>query len=258
MRELLVTEFADRYPNQVSHGQRQRAAIARAIALKPGYLLLDEITSALDVEHVEIVLDYLQRLRGEGVAIVLVTHLIGFARDAADQVIFMEHGHIEEFGPASILAEPQTARLADFLSLVARKAQLDGFLQSAYVAQAVKSYANAGNALPNDASHPLLRLAGAKGTTADSDSMTLRGYRLSKTELAFVARAVLVKIRNGFDSLPSEDDANRLDRLPFIDHLRSEVMEADIPLICSLFDKSRRELSGLLISLVQNHRRHPM
>ncbi len=258
MRDLLVTEFADRYPNQVSQGQRQRAAIARAIALKPAYLLLDEITSALDVEHVGIVLDYLQRLRDEGVAIVLITHLIGFARDAADQVVFMEHGRIEEFGTASILAEPQTARLADFLSLVARKAQLDGFLQSAYVAEAVESYANGGNALPNDASLPLLRLAGANGASADSDSMTSRGFRLSETDLTFAARAVMTKIRNGSDSLPSENDANRIDRLPFIDHLRREVTEADIPLICSLFDESRQELSGLLVSLVRNHRRHRM
>lgn len=258
MHELLVTEFADRYPNQVSHGQRQRAAIARAIALKPAYLLLDEITSALDVEHVGIVLDYLQRLRGEGVAIVLVTHLIGFARDAADQVIFMEHGRIEEFGTASILAEPQTARLADFLSLVARKAQLDGFLHSTYVAQAVKAYANAGNSLPNDASLPLLRLAGAYGMADDSDSMTPRGFRLSENDLAFAARAVMAKIRNGSDPVLSEDDANRLDRLPFIDHLRREVTEVDIPFICSLFDRSRREFSGLLVSLVRNHRRHQM
>ncbi len=257
MRELLVTEFADRYPNQVSHGQRQRAAIARAIALKPAYLLLDEITSALDVEHVGIVLDYLQRLRDEGVAIVLITHLIGFARDAADQIVFMEHGRIEEFGTASILSEPQTARLADFLSLVARRAQIDGFLQSAYVAQAVKSYANAGNALPDDASLPLLRLSGANGAAEDSNS-TPRGFRPSETDLAFAARAVMTKIRSGSDCLPSEDDANRLDRVPFIDHLRKEVTKADIPLICSLFNESRQELAGLLVSLVQDHRRHQM
>jgi ABC-type polar amino acid transport system ATPase subunit len=258
MRDLLVTEFADRYPNQVSQGQRQRAAIARAIALKPTYLLLDEITSALDVEHVGIVLDYLQRLRDEGVAIVLITHLIGFARDAADQVIFMEHGRIEEFGTASILAEPQTVRLADFLSLVARKAQLDGFLQSAYVAEAVEAYANAGNALPKDASLPLLRLAGVNGTSGDFDSMTSRGFRLSESDLTFAARAVMAKIRSGTEFLPSENDANRIDRLPFIDHLRKEVAEADIPLICSFFDKSRRELSGLLVSLVRWHREDRM
>jgi ABC-type polar amino acid transport system ATPase subunit len=130
MRDLFVTEFADRYPNQVSHGQRQRAAIARAIALRPDYLLLDEITSALDVEHVGLVLRFLKRLRDEGVAIVLVTHLIGFAKGAADQVIFMENGAIVESGAASILSKPKTARLTDFLSLVEGEVRPPGLLVS--------------------------------------------------------------------------------------------------------------------------------
>ena len=117
---------------------------------------------------------------------------------------------------------------------------------------------NAGNALPDDASLPLLRLAGANGASPDSDSMTSRGFRLSETDFTFAARAVMARIRNGSDSLPSENDANRIDRLPFIDHLRRQVTEGDIPLICSLFDKSRQELSGLLVSLVRNHRQHHM
>ena len=258
MRDLLVTEFANRYPNQVSHGQRQRAAIARAIALKPSYLLLDEITSALDVEHVGIVLDYLQRLRDEGVAIVLITHLIDFARDAADQVIFMENGRIIESGTSSILSEPQTSRLADFLSLVDRKAQIDGFLCSDYVARAVSLYVDVGNPLPNDVSTLLLRLARLNEPTDEVDSAGFRRFGLSKTDLDFIARSVIAMIRRGSDHFPSEMDANRLDRIPLIEYLRLHVAESDVNLICSSFSESRVELSGLFVSLVRNHRRNPM
>lgn len=113
-----IEEFADRYPNQVSLGQRQRAAIARALALEPKYLLLDEITSALDVEHVSKLLGHLKTLRARGTGILLITHLIGFAKRTADQIIFMEHGAVVEAGGGDILTSPGSRRLSQFLSLV--------------------------------------------------------------------------------------------------------------------------------------------
>jgi|SRR5215213_2060299 len=113
-----MEEFIDRFPNEVSLGQRQRVAIARALALEPKYLLLDEITSALDVEHVGRLLNHLKVLRDRGTGILLVTHLIGFAKRAADQVLFMEKGKIVETGGPEVLSSPQSKRLAAFLSLV--------------------------------------------------------------------------------------------------------------------------------------------
>lgn len=110
--------LADRYPNQVSLGQRQRAAIARALALQPKYLLLDEVTSALDVEHVSKLLNHLKILRNRGTGILLITHLIGFAKRAADQILFMESGSIVEAGGPELLSAPKSSRLRQFLSLV--------------------------------------------------------------------------------------------------------------------------------------------
>jgi len=254
MRELLVTEFADRYPNQVSHGQRQRAAIARAIALKPAYLLLDEITSALDVEHVGVVLDYLQRLRDDGVAIVLITHLIGFARDAASQVLFMEHGCIQEAGTAWILSQPKTKRLEDFLSLVVRKEKSNGFLPAHYVTQAVSTYVSEGHPLPESSS---LSTQEAENETQPS---ALKPSQLSDSELEFVAASVMAMIRKGAQFFPKEDEAKMLDQTPLIDHLRRAVLETDLPLLFESTDvskASKQELSSLFISLLgkKEHRK---
>lgn len=111
--------FIERYPNEASLGQRQRIALARALMLEPRYLLLDEITSALDVEQIARILDYLKKLRGKNIGIFLITHLLGFARHAADQVLFMADGQIAESGPAEILKAPKTERLYRFLSVIA-------------------------------------------------------------------------------------------------------------------------------------------
>jgi ABC-type polar amino acid transport system ATPase subunit len=114
-----MKEFIDRFPNEASLGQRQRVALARALMLGPRYLLLDEITSALDVEQITGILGYLKRLRGKDIGIFLITHLLGFARHAADQVLFMDEGRIVESGGPDILKNPQTERLARFLSVIA-------------------------------------------------------------------------------------------------------------------------------------------
>jgi ABC-type polar amino acid transport system ATPase subunit len=114
-----MKEFIDHYPNEASLGQRQRVALARALMLKPRYLLLDEITSALDVEQIAKILSYLKSLRGKNIGIFIITHLLGFARHAADQVLFMADGQIVEHGGPGVLKNPQSERLGQFLSVIA-------------------------------------------------------------------------------------------------------------------------------------------
>ncbi len=111
-------DFIDRHPNEASLGQRQRVALARALILKPKYLLLDEITSALDVEQSARILSRLQKLRGMRTGLLLITHALGFARRAADKIVFMDGGAVVEQGGPDILDKPETARLSAFLSLV--------------------------------------------------------------------------------------------------------------------------------------------
>lgn len=110
--------FIDRYPNETSLGQRQRAALARALVLNPSYILMDEITSALDVEQVSIILKHLQLLRDEGIGILVVTHLIGFARRASDQVVVIDEGKVLEIGGREVLASPKNKRVQQFLSVI--------------------------------------------------------------------------------------------------------------------------------------------
>ncbi len=114
-----MKDFIDNYPNEASLGQRQRIALARALILEPRYLLLDEITSALDVEQIAKILAYLKTLRGKNIGIFIITHLLGFARHTADQVLFMDGGEIAEQGGPEILKAPQTERLGRFLSVIA-------------------------------------------------------------------------------------------------------------------------------------------
>ncbi|BBH68985.1 glutamate ABC transporter ATP-binding protein [Actinoplanes sp. OR16] len=122
-RELLtrvgLSDKADAYPRQLSGGQQQRVAIARALALDPQLILFDEPTSALDPELVGEVLDVLRDLAATGTTMIVVTHEIGFAREAADNVIFMDEGQIVEQGPpAQVLDNPQHDRTRAFLSKV--------------------------------------------------------------------------------------------------------------------------------------------
>ncbi|MFE7973265.1 amino acid ABC transporter ATP-binding protein [Streptomyces shenzhenensis] len=110
---------ADAYPKRLSGGQQQRVAIARALALEPKLLLFDEPTSALDPELVGEVLDVIKDLAGQGTTMIVVTHEIGFAREVADTVVFMDEGRIVERGtPAEVLDAPRHERTRAFLSKV--------------------------------------------------------------------------------------------------------------------------------------------
>ncbi|WP_195880902.1 ATP-binding cassette domain-containing protein [Methylomonas fluvii] len=111
-----MASFIDRYPNEVSGGQKQRVALARALALKPDYLLLDEITSALDVEQAAEIVKHLNNLKNDGMTILLITHYLGFVRRMADKVIFLENGCIRESGNFEILNNPQTPALISFMN----------------------------------------------------------------------------------------------------------------------------------------------
>ncbi|WP_345702076.1 amino acid ABC transporter ATP-binding protein [Kitasatospora terrestris] len=114
-----LAEHADAYPGRLSGGQQQRVAIARALALEPKVLLLDEPTSALDPELVGEVLDVIRDLARTGTTMIVVTHEIGFAREVADTVVFMDGGVVVEQGPpAEILDRPRHERTRAFLSKV--------------------------------------------------------------------------------------------------------------------------------------------
>ncbi|MFC6017244.1 amino acid ABC transporter ATP-binding protein [Plantactinospora solaniradicis] len=110
---------ADKFPAQLSGGQQQRAAIARALAMQPKAMLFDEPTSALDPEMVGEVLEVMTSLAGEGMTMVVVTHEMGFARHAANRVIFMADGQlVEDAPPAEFFANPRSERAKDFLSKI--------------------------------------------------------------------------------------------------------------------------------------------
>lgn len=114
-----LREKAYNYPQQLSGGQQQRVAIARALAMKPKVMLFDEPTSALDPEMVNEVLDVMKQLAFEGMTMVVVTHEMGFAREVADRVVFMDGGYIVEEGkPAELFGNPQNDRTKAFLGKV--------------------------------------------------------------------------------------------------------------------------------------------
>ena len=122
-RELLdqvgVAEQADKYPAQLSGGQQQRVAIARALAMDPKVMLFDEPTSALDPEMISEVLDVMVSLARDGMTMIVVTHEMGFARRAANRVVFMEGGRIVEAAdPATFFTTPSSDRAKDFLSKI--------------------------------------------------------------------------------------------------------------------------------------------
>lgn len=119
LQKVGISEQAGKKPAQLSGGQQQRVAIARALAMEPRVLLFDEPTSSLDPEMVGEVLDVMRELAGTGVTMVIVTHEMGFARQVADRVIFVDGGEILETGsPAEIFDTPQQPRTQDFLRAV--------------------------------------------------------------------------------------------------------------------------------------------
>jgi polar amino acid transport system ATP-binding protein len=107
------------YPEELSGGQQQRVAIARALALEPEILLLDEVTSALDPERVNEVLDTIRRLTGEGITMVLVSHEMAFVREVSSRVVMMDDGYVVETGtPEQLFDAPREERTQDFVSKI--------------------------------------------------------------------------------------------------------------------------------------------
>ena len=114
-----MADKVDQYPDRLSGGQQQRVAIARALAMDPHVMLFDEVTSALDPELVKEVLDVMRELAEEGMTMIVVTHEMGFAREVASRVVFMDQGVVVEEGPpAEVLGNPQQERTQRFLGLV--------------------------------------------------------------------------------------------------------------------------------------------
>jgi polar amino acid transport system ATP-binding protein len=121
LERVRLAEYADRYPAQLSGGQQQRVAIARALCMKPSLMLFDEPTSALDPEMVNEVLDTMVALADEGMTMVCVTHEMGFARQVADRVVFMDQGQILEIAtPEEFFVSPQHERARAFLGEILR------------------------------------------------------------------------------------------------------------------------------------------
>ena len=119
LKRVGLEEKADAYPGQLSGGQKQRIAIVRALAMNPKVILFDEPTSALDPEMVGEVLEVMKELASEGMTMVVVTHEMGFAREVASRVLFMDNGHIVEQGtPEEVFEHPKHPRLQEFLSKV--------------------------------------------------------------------------------------------------------------------------------------------
>ncbi|WP_105901468.1 amino acid ABC transporter ATP-binding protein [Vibrio gangliei] len=119
LERVKIPDQADKYPGQLSGGQQQRVAIARSLCMNPQVMLFDEPTSALDPEMVREVLDVMVELAGEGMTMLCVTHEMGFAKEVADRVIFMDAGEIiEENNPHEFFTNPQSDRTINFLSQI--------------------------------------------------------------------------------------------------------------------------------------------
>ncbi|OAF12941.1 glutamine ABC transporter ATP-binding protein [Bradyrhizobium centrolobii] len=119
LRKVRIQGQADKYPAQLSGGQQQRVAIARALCMQPKIMLFDEPTSALDPEMVKEVLDTMVQLAADGITMVCVTHEMGFAREVADRVVFMDQGSIVEDGdPETFFRAPRTERAKGFLNQI--------------------------------------------------------------------------------------------------------------------------------------------
>lgn len=121
LEKVGLGEKLNSYPDELSGGQQQRVAIARALALKPDILLLDEVTSALDPELINEVLDTIRLLAREGMTMVIVSHEMAFVREVSSKVVFMDEGKVVEIGnPKEILDHPKTARAREFMAKILR------------------------------------------------------------------------------------------------------------------------------------------
>ena len=119
LRKVKIEKEAHKYPNQISGGQKQRVAIARSLCMNPKIMLFDEPTSALDPEMVKEVLEVMTDLATEGMTMICVTHEMGFAREVADRIIFMDHGEIvADLPPDQFFDNPENPRLKEFLSQI--------------------------------------------------------------------------------------------------------------------------------------------
>ncbi|WP_320153745.1 amino acid ABC transporter ATP-binding protein [uncultured Tolumonas sp.] len=119
LEKVGLADKANQFPGNLSGGQQQRVAIARSLAMNPKVLLCDEITSALDPELVGEVLKVLERLKADGMTLILVTHEMNFARDVGDRIVFMHQGKVWESGPSrELFSHPQTPELQSFISAV--------------------------------------------------------------------------------------------------------------------------------------------
>ncbi|WP_102691773.1 amino acid ABC transporter ATP-binding protein [Rummeliibacillus pycnus] len=119
LKQVGLLEKKDEYPNRLSGGQKQRVAIARALAMQPNIMLFDEPTSALDPEMVKEVLEVMKSLTKTGMTMLIVTHEMGFAREVADRIFFLDGGHlIEDTAPQEFFKNPSTQRAKDFLEKV--------------------------------------------------------------------------------------------------------------------------------------------
>ncbi|MEM6762138.1 MAG: amino acid ABC transporter ATP-binding protein [Pseudomonadota bacterium] len=119
LERVKIPEQAEKFPRQLSGGQQQRVAIARALCMEPSIMLFDEPTSALDPEMIREVLDVMANVAATGMTMVCVTHEMGFARNVADRMVFMDHGEIVETGsPEKFFTAPETQRCRDFLDRV--------------------------------------------------------------------------------------------------------------------------------------------
>jgi len=122
LERVRIPEQADKYPGQLSGGQQQRVAIARSLAMKPRIMLFDEPTSALDPEMIQEVLDVMTALAREGMTMICVTHEMGFAREVADRIVFMDRGEVVEAAPPSeFFSAPKTERCRQFLGRILRR-----------------------------------------------------------------------------------------------------------------------------------------
>ncbi len=119
LEKVGLTDKANAYPNNLSGGQKQRVAIARALAMEPEIMLFDEPTSALDPEMVNEVLDVMKDLAKSGMTMAVVTHEMGFAKEVADRVFFLDHGKlVEDSPPSTFFSKPETQRAQDFLEKI--------------------------------------------------------------------------------------------------------------------------------------------